>query len=437
MIIVDTVLQAREREGNPINDALLGAGFQGRGLVNHIEHHVPGMRVAGVFSRNPQNAAKAYREAGIRGARETKSVTDVHDAIVKSEPVFTGDASILCQAEGIDAVVECTGSVEFGAQAAMLALENGKHVLLNAELDSTVGPALKRHGDRAGVVVSACDGDQPGTEMNLYRFVKGMGMVPLMCGNIKALLDVRRTPETQRGFAEKWRQNPVLCTSFADGSKISFEQSVVANATGMRVARRGMLGCRHDGHVDELTTKFDVDELRALGGIVDYVIGSRPSPGVFILAASDDKVERQYLNMYKMGEGPLYCLYAPTHLCHMEAPFSIARAVLMVDPTAAPQGRAVVDVIAVAKRRLEAGERLDGAGGYTVYGQCENADTVQAERLLPLGISEGCELIRTVEADQALTYDDVRVPPGRCCDRLRAEQDALFVHETEAVLAHV
>jgi predicted homoserine dehydrogenase-like protein len=273
--------------------------------------------------------------------------------------------------------------------------------------------------------------------VNLYRFVKGMGMTPLMCGNIKALLDVRRTPETQRGFAEKWGQNPVLCTSFADGSKISFEQSVVANATGMRVARRGMLGYQHNGHVDELTTRFDVEELRALGGIVDYVIGSKPSPGVFVLATSDDKIEKHYLNMYKMGEGPLYCFYAPTHLGHMEAPFSIARAVLMVDATAVPQDRAVVDVIALAKKRLEPGDRIEGAGGYAVYGQCENADVVQAERLLPLGISEGCEVIRTVEVDQALTYDDVRLPANRAGDQLRAEQDALFSRETDAQLMHV
>src|SRR3546814_2364087 len=54
--------------------------------------------------------------------------------------------------------------------------------------------------------------------------------------------DLYRNPTTQRGFAEKWGQKPAMVASFADGTKISFEQSVVANGTGFRVAKRGMLG---------------------------------------------------------------------------------------------------------------------------------------------------------------------------------------------------
>ena len=106
--------------------------------------------------------------------------------------------------------------------------------------------------------------------MNLYRFVKSLGMRPLVCGNIKGLQDFYRTPETQARFAKEWNQTPEMVTSFADGTKIAFEQVLVANATGMKVAQRGMIGIKHDGHVDELTGRFDIDQLRSLGGIVDY-----------------------------------------------------------------------------------------------------------------------------------------------------------------------
>ena len=61
-----------------------------------------------------------------------------------------------------------------------------------------------------------------------------------MVGNIKGLQDPYRNPTTQKGFAEKWNQNPAMVTSFADGSKISFEQAIVANATGFKVQSRGM-----------------------------------------------------------------------------------------------------------------------------------------------------------------------------------------------------
>lgn len=426
MIIVDTQLNERERAGRPIQVALLGAGFMGRGLANHIENYVPGMRIAGIFSRSLNHAALAYRQANVPNVAQAGTLAEVEDSVRRNRPVITSDASLLCTASGIDVVVDVTGSVDFGAGMAALAISHRKHVLINAELDATLGPILKARADRNGVILSAIDGDQPGTELNLYRYVRGMGMTPLMCGNIKALLDPYRTPETQRGFAEKWGQNPVLCTGFADGSKISFEQAVVANATGMGVARRGMLGYRHDEHVDSLTRKFDCDQLKEWGGVVDYVIGAQPSPGVFVLATTEDRQQQHYLNMYKMGQGPLYCFYAPYHLCHLETPFSIARAVLFDDATSAPIGGPVVDVVAIAKKDLRPGDRLDGIGGYTAYGHCENSAVVRADSLLTLGLAEDCEVIREVPKDQAISYTDVRPPADRFSHMLRAEQDEHF-----------
>ena len=45
----------------------------------------------------------------------------------------------------------------------MKAFAHKKHVVvLNAELDATLGPILKRHRrDKAGVVYAQADGDQP------------------------------------------------------------------------------------------------------------------------------------------------------------------------------------------------------------------------------------------------------------------------------------
>jgi predicted homoserine dehydrogenase-like protein len=70
--------------------------------------------------------------------------------------------------------------------------------------------------------------------------------------------------------------------------------------------------------------------------------------------------------------------------------------------------------------------RLDGLGGYTTYGLAENADVAASERLLPMGLTEGCILTRVVPRDAVLTYDDVELPTGRMVDELRLEQDARF-----------
>src|SRR5262249_38869563 len=147
----------------------------------------------------------------------------------------------IARSEQVDALVDVTGSVELGAHVVLEGFKYGKDVvLMNAELDATIGPILQVYAAKHKVIMSATEGDEPGLQMNLYRWVKGLGLIPRVIGNVKGLQDPYRNPTTQKGFAEKWGQNPTMVTSFADGSKISFEQAVVANATGFVVRSRGM-----------------------------------------------------------------------------------------------------------------------------------------------------------------------------------------------------
>nr|WP_247600678.1 Gfo/Idh/MocA family oxidoreductase [Cellulomonas hominis] len=420
------MLRARQADGRPIRVALVGAGFMGRGLVNQITNSVPGMEVVAIAARHPEQGVRAYTEAGRTGVVEVDSPAALARAAAAGTPAVTQDHRVAVASDAVDVVVDVTGAVEYGARVALDCFEQGKHlVLMNAEVDATVGAELARLADKAGVVYTGCDGDQPGVQMNLYRFVRGLGLTPLVAGNIKGLQDEYRTPTTQKAFAERWGQDPHMVTSFADGTKVSVEQALVANATGMSVHRRGMLGMDHDGHVDELTTRYDVDELRALGGAVDYVVGARPGPGVYVLATHDDPQQRHYLELYKLGTGPLYSFYAPYHLCHFEVPNTVARAFLLGDATIRPLGAPSVEVVTTAKTDLPAGTVLDALGGYHYYGQAERADVTRTERLLPVGVAEGCVLTRAVPKDATLTYDDVTVPPGRLVDDLRAAQAAL------------
>jgi predicted homoserine dehydrogenase-like protein len=427
VIIVDRALQARAEAGNPIKVGMVGAGFMGRGIANQIINSVPGMKLVAISNRHVDAAKRAYTEAGVNDFEVVSTVAELERSIARGHGAVTEDATALCRAEGIDAVIEVTGAIEFGAHAVMEAIAHGKHVvMMDAELDGTVGPILKVYADKAGVILTACDGDQPGVQMNLYRFVKSIGLTPLLCGNIKGLQDPYRNPTTQQAFAKQWGQKPHMVSSFADGTKISFEQAIVANATGMTIAQRGMLGYDFRGHVDELMPRYDLEQLKALGGIVDYVVGSKPGPGVFVFATHDDPKQRHYLNLYKLGEGPLYSFYTPYHLCHFEVPFSVARAVLFQDPVLVPLGGPQVDVVTTAKIDLRAGETLDGIGYYMTYGQCEKAQITREQNLLPIGLAEGCRLKRDIPKDQVFTYDDVELPVGRLSDKLRAEQNAYF-----------
>jgi predicted homoserine dehydrogenase-like protein len=392
------------------------------------------MTLCAIANRNIGPAVSAFEQVGIVPTR-CDTQMDLEDAIARGRPAVTEDSVALARAEGLDAIIEVTGSVEFAARAVLAALETGKHVVqMNAELDGTVGPILKRRADQAGVIYTFSDGDQPGVQMNLYRFVAGIGVKPLLCGNIKGLHDPYRNPTTQEAFAKRWGQKPAVVASFADGTKISFEQAIVANGTGMRVAQRGMLGPDFSGGdptaplvpVEETVSAFEAHLDPAGPGLVDYVVGARPGPGVFVLGTMDHPRQKHFLELYKLGKGPLYCFYTPYHLCHFEVPTSVARAVLFNDPVLTPKGGPMVGVVAVAKKDLEPGESIGKFGGYEVYGVADNMEAIRRENLLPVGLALGCTVNRHVPRDTALTFADVTIPEGRLIDRLYAEQEEVF-----------
>lgn len=423
MIIVDKALQKRQEQSNPIHIGMIGCGVIAHAIMHQIFHHTPGIEVVATYSRNLEKAQKAFSDIGITNYIITDDLKTANQAREQGKVVLTNEVNVLIQLQNTEVLIEATGAIEFAADTLLKAFAQGKHVVsFNAELDSTLGPILTRKAQESGVKYYVADGDQPGVTMNLYRYIKLMGFEPLLCGNIKGMQDRYRNPDTQRAFAESWGINPYLATNFADGTKMSFEQSCIANATGMKVAQRGMLGYESTEHVDKLTHLFDIDQLRELGGIVDYIVGAQPSAGIFIYAATNDPVSQKYLKYGKLGNGPLYSFYVPFHLLYFDIASSIGRIMDFDDAIIAPTYGPVVDVVSIAKTDLQPGDFLDGIGGFKSYGLCENHQTVKQENLLPMGLIEGARIVRPVKKDQALTYADIELPADRLIDKLMAEQ---------------
>ena len=421
MIIVDKALERRQLDNNPIRVGMVGAGYMGQGMAAVIERNMVGMQVVAIANRTLENAERAFAAAGVEDYGTVADQAALDDRLGRGGRAVTSDPLLLCRTPGIEAIIECTGEVEAGAQVATEAIANGKHVLLvNAELDATVGPILKVMADRAGVVVTNADGDEPSVAMNMFRFVKTIGYQPVLAGNVKGFLDHRRNPDTQKGFADAHGQRPFMVTSFADGTKLSLESTVLANATGFKVRQRGMEGRRLD-HVRDLVDLYDPKELREQG-LVEYVLGAEPGSGAFVIGYNDDPMLMPYMSYFKLGDGPLYMFYRPFHLTHLEAPLSVARAVLFGDATIAPLGGPVCEVVTIAKCDLEAGEELDGIGGYTCYGLIDNVEDARRDDALPIGLAAGARLNRAVAQDQTVTYADVTLPEGRLVDKLRAQQ---------------
>jgi predicted homoserine dehydrogenase-like protein len=427
MIITDQKLIEREKENDPIKVGVVGAGEMAKGLINQITKHTPGMTVVATFNRTVERVKEVYKIAGIENYQVVENASQFENACAKHIPIITQDIELLIKSDSVDIIVDMTGSIEFSAKLTVDAIENKKDVLsFNAELDATLGPILKHKADKSGVKYSVSEGDQPGVTINLYRFVKSMGFEPLLCGNVKGMLDRYRNPSTQENFAKHWGMSPTMATNFADGTKVSFEQACIGNATGMGVAQRGMIGHESKDHVDNLTHLFDVSELKEMGGIVEYVVGAKPGPGVFVYATTDDPLSVKYLEYNKLGKGPLYSFYIPYHLLFFEIPMSIARIVDFRDDIIVPLGGPVVEVISAAKENLKKGDLLDQIGGYKAYGICENADIARKDQLLPMGLAEGCSVLKDIPKDQEITLDDIAFPSNSLSVKLWKEQLNLF-----------
>ena len=420
---VDTALLQRESDGNPIRVGMVGAGATGRAIALQLGTPVPGMRLVAIANRTPEHGERAFREGGFQEWRRVTSAREAEAAINRGIPALTDDPSVLTTCPAIDIVLEVTGTVEAAACVVLQAFDHDKHVVLvNAELDSLLGPILKAKADQCRVVVTHTDGDEPGVAMTLLRYVKSLGLHPVAAGNIKGMVDYYRNPETQRSFAEKNDQDVRKVTSFADATKLSMETTVLANATGFHAGRRGMYGpaCQY---VREMANLLPADQMLSTG-LVDYALGAAPHTGAFVIVHEESPLKKVQLAYYKLGNGPFYVFYTPFHLPHIQIASTIGRAVIHRDPTVAPIAGPVCEVVTVAKRNLKAGERLDGIGGFCAYGLIDNAAAARAMAALPIGLSEGCVLGRDVSKDDVLSFDDVEAPLGGEVEALWREQNA-------------
>jgi predicted homoserine dehydrogenase-like protein len=424
-MIVDTALRELESSGRPIRVGMVGAGAKGRAIALQLGTPAPGMRLVAIANRTPEHGERAFREAGATSWNRVESAREAEAAIASGVPVLTDDPSVLTSCDLIDVLIEVTGTVEAAAGVVIDAFDHGKSVVLvNAELDSLLGPILKAKADRAGVVVTHTDGDEPGVAMTLLRYLRSLGLRPVAAGNIKGMVDYYRNPDTQRAFAEKNDQDVRKVTSFADATKLSMETTVLANATGFHAGRRGMYGpaC---GHVREMANLLPPDQLLDTG-LVDYALGAAPHTGAFVIVHEESRLKQTQLAYYKLGDGPFYVFYTPFHLPHIQIASTIGRAVIHRDATVAPLAGPVCEVVTVAKRDLKAGEQLDGIGGFCTYGLIDNAIAARANDALPIALSDACVLRRDVAKDDVISFKDLVAQPGGPAEALWQEQKGLW-----------
>ncbi len=438
------------KQGKSINVGVAGAGQMGLSIISHL-NSIKGFRVCAIADKSmlkvdricgslglnragiseiENNDSGSVLNANLKDMLACKKLSDfsikkTSDAISSGKIIFTNDFAMLAEIPEIDVVVDATGYTDVGAGVALTALLGNKDVVtLNVETDITVGPILKKIAEERNLVYTLAAGDEPAVLMELFDFADGLGFKVICAGKGKNNpLDKHANPTSLEEYAQKKGSSGKMMTSFVDGTKSMIEMACLSNATGLVSDCRGMHSPK--AKIAELLSVFCLKSDGGIlenEGVVDFVIGDL-APGVFLVFSTKSKLTKELLNYLLMGEGPNYLIYRPYHIPGIETPLSIARAYFERKPWIVPAGSLVSEVITVAKKSLKSGEKIDGIGGYTVYGLIDRYEAAARENLLPVGLSNGCILKRNKAVDEPVSMDDVEYNTLTLLAQLRKLQD--------------
>lgn len=414
MTIYRQLLEIEEND-NPIKVGVIGAGQMGAGMIAQIAT-IPGMIVAGISDINIEAAKKA--------ADAYNKSTDKKVNIFISD-----DFKKVIHAEQVEIIVDATGVPEVGAKIALETLLAKKHLtLLNVEIDITIGPLMHKLFNAANLIYTGSDGDEPAATLELYEFAKSMGMEVLVVGKGKNnKLKIDANPDSCQAEADSKKMASHMLAAFQDGTKTMAEMNLLSNAMGFVPDIVGMHGIKGDldSVLTDLNTKDNGGILNKFG-VVEYVDGL--APGVFIIVKGQNpEVCHELSYLMKKGDRDHHILYRPFHLASLETPMTIAKAILNHDTAIVPMGAPVSETVAVAKKEIKAGEKLDGIGGFCVRGVLETHQDAKNQKHIPIGLISGNVFAkRDIKKGTFITDDDVILDNTTTVWKLRKLQDEIF-----------
>ena len=431
MYLYDHLLQ-RAAENKPVRVGLIGAGKFGSMFLSQVPT-TPALSVSVIADLYPDGARAACEAVGWP------------ESLIAATN-FTDAAGAMMTSGAVDVVVEATGNPVTGIRHARQAIQNGLHiVMVNVEADVLAGAALAAEARQAGVVYSMAYGDQPALTIEMIDWARATGFEVVAAGKGTKYLPSYHssTPDTvwdhyglTAAEAHAAGMNSQMFNSFLDGTKSALEMAAISNATGLAAPGDGLkfpaAGMDDLAHI--LRPKSAGGCLEKSGQV--EVVSSlerdgRPVYkdlrwGVYVVIEAPNDYAAACFKQYGMNtdaSGRYSAMYKPFHLIGLELNISILSAALLGQPTGMTKGYNS-DVIATAKRRLKAGEMLDGEGGYTVWGQLYPAQAASAIDGVPIGLAHHVKLTRNVEAGAPITWRDVGHHPDSDIVELRKRMQA-------------
>jgi predicted homoserine dehydrogenase-like protein len=259
----------------------------------------------------------------------------------------------------------------------------------------------------------------------LVEFARDLSFEVIMAGKGKNNpFEPLSTPATVADRASSKQMNPKMLCSFTDGSKTMIEMAALANATGLKLTKRGMLG--PEASVKTLHNVFvpiaDGGVLEETG-VVDYCTGD-VAPGVFVIVKTDKAYVAHEMSYLGMGPGPYFSLYRPYHLASVEAPLTIAKILVDGQSSFACTSR-MTEVVAATKKVHQAGDIFDGIGGYSMRAVADRKEDAVRDNLVPIGLLQGARAKREIPVGTLVTWDDVEIDESQVIVALRREMDSL------------
>ncbi len=438
-------LAEREATGKPVRVGLIGAGKFGTMFLSQARL-TAGMHIVGVADLDVGRARSQLTSAGWDAP--SFAASSLGDALKRRATFVTDDAEALIACPEIEVIVEATGIPGAGIHHALQAIAHGKHiVMVNVEADAVAGPLLARKAKAAGVVYSLAWGDQPALICEHVDWARAAGFKVICAGKGTRYHPSyhQSTPDTLWEILDQYLQikdrnsiNPKMFNSFIDGSKSGIEMTAVCNATGL-VPQTNGLGfppATRFEHADVCKPKSEGGTLEK-AGVTEvtssvYRDGSNVpnhlALGTYVVIEGETEYARRCFREYAMlpdKSGKYAALYRPIHMIGLELGISVASAALRHEPTGAPTGFRS-DVVATAKRKLKAGEMLDGEGGFCVWGKQTPAEASLAGQMLPLGLAHNVKLKRDIAEGEALKWADVAYDANDTAVKFRREMEAAF-----------
>ena len=392
-------IEAISLNERPVRIGIIGTGFTSRNFAAFVSNQGD-YRISRVLTRRPVDSCRDHPNCDL--------VTNTLDEFLAN----------------IDVVFECSGDPIYAADVVDRACQSEVPVVtMNTEFHVTAGSYFIGKG-----LISEAEGDQPGCQAALREEALELGFKPLVFGNMKGFQNLNPSKSDMEYWSKRQGTSIPMTTSFTDGTKIQFEQALVANGCGATFAMPGMLG----PETHDLISGAEILASRAqtVGmPISDYLLSLKLTHGVFIVA-EHDQCHHAALRYYKMGDGPYYTLLKPNIFVHLEVLKTIKRIVtqkrVLLNNSEIPR----ISVATVAKRQLKPGTNIkQGIGSFDVRGLGVEIRNYIGH--LPIGLVSNAVIKRRIEPEQILSIDDVEIPESLAFSAWREIENRVIAESDE------